>query len=246
MIPTLLDHLLVVVLVVILPIEGYFAFHELVAGLRRADPMARSRAFIYTIALQWGLVAALAAGWDTAARPWTALGLAASDLKGTIIGLAAVAAATLLVVLQYRSVRALSPERRQRLIDRTGDSIQILPTTPVERRLFAATAITAGICEEVLCRGFMFWYLGHWMSPWTAVIVASVPFGLAHIYQGPKGALRTGIVALLVGALYVLTGSLLWPMLVHVIVDLGAGTLARFLAPGSTLNTPDPAVHAPA
>src|SRR5262249_15242874 len=93
--------------------------------------------------------------------------------------------------------------------------------------------VTAGICEELLCRGFMIWYLGHWMSPWVAVVVASVPFGLAHLYQGPKGAVRTGMVALVIGSLYVATGSLLWPMIVHAAVDLGAGRRAEFLGPGA-------------
>jgi membrane protease YdiL (CAAX protease family) len=201
---------------------------------------------IRTIALQWTLVAALCAGWESAARPWSALGLVASDFKGAIIGLAAVAAATVLMVLQYRGVRSLSPERRQRLIERTGESIRLLPITPVERRLFAATAVTAGICEEILCRGFVFWYLGHWMGPWATVIVSSVPFALAHLYQGPKGAARTGVVALLIGALYVLTGSLLWPILVHVIVDLGAGTIGRFLSPGPELSGGNAHARAPA
>jgi membrane protease YdiL (CAAX protease family) len=244
MTPTLLDHLLVAFMAVILPVEGYFEVRHLIAALARNDPSARSRALIRTIALQWTLVAALLAGWQTAARPWSALGLAASDTRGTIIGAAVTAVALGLMLLQYRSVRALTPERRQRLIARTGDAIRLLPATPTEHRVFNATAITAGICEELLCRGFMFWYLAHWFNPWTTVLVASIPFGLAHIYQGPKGAIRTGVIALLVGALYILTGSLIWPMLVHAIVDLGGGALGRFLASPSASPPPQAPTHA--
>ena len=184
--------------------------------------------------------------WQAAGRPWDGLGLVLPGGAGPIIGLAAVAATTALMWRQYRAVRGLSPERRQRLIDRTGEFLRLLPTTPGERRVFAATAITAGICEEVLCRGFMFWYLGHWMGPWVVVVVASVPFGLAHMYQGPKGAVRTGIGALVLGSLYVITGSLLWPIIVHAVVDLGAGAMGRLLAPGGTLNPPGPAREVPA
>jgi CAAX protease family protein len=243
---TQLDHLFMLVLVAILPVEGYFSFQEFLALLRHDDPKARSRALVRTIALEWLLVAALAAGWNTAARPWSVLGLVASSTAGTVGGLAAVAAAAVLVVLQNRGIAGLSAERRQRFVERTGDSLKLLPVTRAESRLFAATAVTAGICEELLCRGFMLWYLGHWMGAWTAVVAASVPFGVAHIYQGPKGALRAGVIALLVGSLYVLTGSLLWPILVHVTIDLAAGMLGPILAPSTSAGLPASAAQATA
>jgi membrane protease YdiL (CAAX protease family) len=226
---TLLDHLLMVVLVVALPLEGYFEFRNMLASLKRGDEAARSRVLVRTIVLQWSLAFALLAGWQSAGRAWGGVGLAVDWGWRAGVGAAGVALTLWLVWAQRRGVRRLSPERLQRLIARTGDTVLLLPATPGEKRIFAATAITAGVCEELLCRGFVFWYLGHWMSPWAAVAVASVPFALAHSYQGPKGAVRTGVVALVIGSLYVLTGSLLWPMLVHAVIDLGGGMLGELL-----------------
>lgn len=231
---TSLDHLLVFVLVVLVPLQGWSEIRSLIAALRRGDAWARSQALLGTIALQWTLALALLAGWQTGRRDWAALGLTLPGGWRAAIGVAAVAATAWLVWKQERSVARLDPERRRRLRERSGDGLLLLPTTRTEQRIFAATAVTAGVCEELLCRGFLFWYLSRWLGPWVVVIAASVPFGLAHIYQGTKGAVKTGVVALFLGALYVGSGSLIWPMIVHAMIDLGAGRLGPLLAAPST------------
>ena len=45
-------------------------------------------------------------------------------------------------------------------------------------------------------------------------------FGLAHWYQGRLGVLATGAVGAFLTQLYLTTGSLLLPMLLHVLIDL--------------------------
>jgi membrane protease YdiL (CAAX protease family) len=51
-------------------------------------------------------------------------------------------------------------------------------------------------------------------------------FGLGHAYQGAAGIVKTGIVGLLMAGAYVGTGSLLAPMLLHVVIDLTSGMVA--------------------
>jgi len=226
----LLDHWLLFVLVVLLPLEGRAEMGALRAAARGGDRGARLRTLVGTVVVQWALVLLLLASWATAGRPLAGLGLIVPGGRKAICGLAGIGATAWLVWLQYHGVSRLAPERRARLRERSGDSILLLPFTGAERIAFAATACTAGICEELLCRGFVFWYLGHWMNPWVTLFVASVPFGVVHIYQGRAGAIRTGMVALVLGFFYLLTGSLLWPMLMHASIDLGGGLLGRFLA----------------
>ena len=45
-------------------------------------------------------------------------------------------------------------------------------------------------------------------------------FGLAHWYQGRLGVLATGAVGAVLTQLYLTTGSLLLPMVLHVLIDL--------------------------
>jgi membrane protease YdiL (CAAX protease family) len=108
----------------------------------------------------------------------------------------------------------------QRLI---GDVGLLLPVTRRERRSYAAAALTAGITEEITYRALPILLLLHLLpghNRLLAVGVSAVLFGLAHRYQGWAGMVLTGVIGLVLGGLYVLTGSL-WPsMLIHVLLDL--------------------------
>jgi membrane protease YdiL (CAAX protease family) len=53
-----------------------------------------------------------------------------------------------------------------------------------------------------------------------------VLFGLAHAGQGVKGVLATAAMGLLFGWLYVASGTLLLPMVLHALVDLRALAVA--------------------
>ena len=53
-----------------------------------------------------------------------------------------------------------------------------------ERSSFAALCITAGICEELLFRGFLLWYLTELMPLPLAVIGTVALFVGVHVYQG--------------------------------------------------------------
>ena len=79
-------------------------------------------------------------------------------------------------------------------------------------------------------------YLAHWMPVWPAAVVGAVAFGLAHWYQGTAGVLKTGATGLIMGLLYVASGSILWPAIVHAAVDLQGGAAGR-----KVLLSPQPA-----
>jgi membrane protease YdiL (CAAX protease family) len=101
----------------------------------------------------------------------------------------------------------------------------LLPETSQERRWFAAISITSGVCEEVLCRGFLIGFLmrmpgGLHLPMSVALVLSAVFFGLNHIYQGKAGLISTTLGGLAFGGLFLLTGSLLLPMLFHAAADL--------------------------
>jgi len=103
-----------------------------------------------------------------------------------------------------------------------GAVLPLLPRTSAERRLAVAVSMTAGICEEVLYRGLLIALavdlLG--LSVLAAAVLAVAVFAVAHVYQGVIGMLGTGLLAAVVAALYITTGSLLLPIIVHALVDL--------------------------
>jgi membrane protease YdiL (CAAX protease family) len=99
----------------------------------------------------------------------------------------------------------------------------ILPVTAQERWTFAAISVGAGFSEELLFRGFLMDYLGQnfaSLETWALVLISSVIFGFAHLYQGWRGTVLTGVLGCTFGMLYTLTGSLLAPAAIHAAVDL--------------------------
>ena len=84
-------------------------------------------------------------------------------------------------------------------------------------------SVTAGVCEEVLYRGFLVRYLhaGPGAVPALAAVgIAAGVFGLAHLYQGWTGVLLTAVVGVMFSGVLAVTGTLAVPMLLHAAIDL--------------------------
>lgn len=78
--------------------------------------------------------------------------------------------------------------------------------------------VVVAFLEEIVVRGFLLGGLlilseGSWVWAALAILVTSVVFGLAHWYQGPSGAISTGLVSVILGAMFVASGRNLWPVI---------------------------------
>jgi membrane protease YdiL (CAAX protease family) len=99
----------------------------------------------------------------------------------------------------------------------------LLPRTPAERWVFALLALTAGICEEVLYRGFGLAAL-RWAAPGLGhpplIAITAIAFGMAHLYQGGRGVALTGLAGAYLAWIAISAGSLVPVMVLHAILDL--------------------------
>lgn len=225
----IVDHLLVLLLVVVAPIGAAWSFRALIREIRAGHTGARLRDYRLTVILQWFICLAALAWWFAAGRGAAAIGLTLPLTVRTVVGLVATAVGLGLILVQWRTVSRLEGEALAPLRAQVDSVRELLPHTPAEYRQFRKVAITAGICEEVLYRGFLMWYLAHWMPGWAAALAGGALFGIAHLYQGGAGVLKTGTAGILSGLLFAGTGSLLWPMVLHAALDLQGGAIARKL-----------------
>ena len=132
---------------------------------------------------------------------------------GGIVGIAL--AAGILVLLKRRLPTRARPQSI--VLD------ALTPTTPAARRGWAWLSLSAGVTEEITYRGLLVLAVALAAPdlPRIAVVtIAAVLFGLAHWYQGRLGVLATGAFGAVLTQLYLTTGSLLLPMLLHVLIDL--------------------------
>jgi len=226
-VPTPLDHLFAILLAVLFPIRtALFGYRRLAA----ADPgdVPRLRMWLYRqgIAIQWVLAAMAVGLWIWRGRPWFALGLVPRATPG-VLGVALGLLIGVGFVLAQRRKILADDEALERLRGKMRHIERLMPRTDQESRWFAGLSLTAGLCEELLYRGYLIWYLTSVMALLPAVVVASVVFGAGHSYQGPKGVAVTTMVGLFMSGVYVLTGSLFASMLIHALMDLYAGHMAR-------------------
>lgn len=87
--------------------------------------------------------------------------------------------------------------------------------------------------EEIVYRGFLMTETANIVGMGGigllfSLILSSVIFGLSHWYQGPSGALSTGVIGFILGVLFVWSGYNLWlPILTHGFIDtVGIGLIA--------------------
>jgi uncharacterized protein len=102
----------------------------------------------------------------------------------------------------------------------------LLPRSFLEVLLWIATCATAGVCEEMVFRGYLQRQLRAFTgSLVTSVIAQGVIFGLFHAYQGWKHVTVICVLGVLYGVLAAWRGNLRVNILSHAWSDLWEGWL---------------------
>ena len=222
----IIDYVLTAIIIVILPLWGVVDNRRFQRKAAEGAPDVRVNYYRQILAFEWVMAGIFLAVWLAKGRGLASLGLGlqAGAWFWPGVGLTLVALGGLIgqAVLAMRS-----PEKLGEFREQFADLESLLPHDRREMWWWRLISVTAGICEEVVYRGFLIAVLAAAMNTWAAVLVAAFIFGLNHAYQGPKGILKTGLVGLALGGLFVLTGSLWAPMLVHAVMDLLAGDIGR-------------------
>jgi uncharacterized protein len=216
------------VLGVILPWRGRARLKKLLA-MPQVGTMERLVLYASTIGFQWLAVAVVA--WRAWVHGYTAeqLGLTIHDRAKIMI--ASLVGAATIATLQWLNLRRMGrlPAKARGPIQAIAE--RILPQSTIELLPFLALAITAGLCEEFLYRGFAMAVLAQLGSPvWAAVLISSILFGLAHLYQGRGGFFSTLVIGTVFGIGRIAYDSLVPVIFWHSAVDLVAGVAGpRFL-----------------
>ena len=127
---------------------------------------------------------------------------------------------------QWRSLQSVTEEEATAIPERLGAAYDWLPQKQSEWNAYLLMAISVGIVEEFLFRGFLFLSLTqelHWM--W-ALALANVPFALSYVYVGWNNALSVYILGLVFTLLFYLTGNLWLSVIMHIVLEWSRGRMA--------------------
>ncbi len=190
--------------------------------LQAGDWTVKRQEYLETILWLASMGAATVLVWWWQQRSFAELGfdLSCTWQIGASLAIAVVVIA--LLVFQVRLVRRDS-SYQEAARDAMHSVDEFLPHNDREAKWFRGVSVAAGVGEEIFYRGFLIWYLSSFLHIWLAVALSSVLFGLAHIMHGTQATIRATITGLLFAILYLFSGALWAPILLHAAVDLTSG-----------------------
>jgi len=224
------------VLALILPWRGRSRMKKLLA-MPHVSALERLVLYAMTIGFQW--MAVVVVGWRAWAHGYKAEELGLAIYNGNKVAIASIVGAVAISALQWLNLRRVGKVPLERRGPMQAVAERILPQSTVELLPYLALAITAGLCEEFLYRGFSMAVLSRLgLQAWAVVLLSSILFGLAHSYQGRGGVVVTLLIGLALGASRIAYGSLVPAIFWHTALDVVAGIagpryLTRVAAAGS-------------
>lgn len=221
--PNRMDLIILIALVVVWPIYSFINIKLNPPEKIRHEPNLRLESYNTTILQLWAFTAAIIGVWTWTDRPFETLGFQHTLDTPTKVTWAAAAimiafsAAHLVqVFVSRKALEKFAGEFRD-----VGEHTQLMmPRTGKEYRRSMLVAVTAGVTEEIIFRGYLIWALSLFVHPWAAGALSVLAFVLLHIYQERAGLIQVAIFAVIATVMYLVSGSL-WPVIVmHIGVDV--------------------------
>jgi uncharacterized protein len=216
------------ILLVFLVLTSFSTAKAVHAGM--VGSVGKISRFIETIVMQWLVVLFIWWGLrmrgrklrDVIGRTWKTAEDAMMDFF--FAGAFWMGSLGVLWVLQVLINLGSHASTKQQAQERMRDLAIVAPETVHELLLFFAVAFTAGICEEIIFRGYLqkqFAFLSR--NAALGVLLSAAFFGMAHGYQGPQQMILLACYGALFGVLAHYRRSVLPGMITHAWQDSIAG-----------------------
>jgi len=210
-------HLLVIYAILGMPLFARVWHEKAKRQIAAGDPQAKVRLYQKIVVEQVATTAVVLGlwlrGWISAAS----LGLnAPRSWEWNIVLLAILIPSLLWSAFKLRP----KAEKVRKQLD--GVLGALIPGSTRERCWWGTVSIGAGISEELVFRGFLFYYLALYLPQINSlekIVLTSLIFGVAHLYQGKKGIVGASVLGLIGATIYVISGSLLVPIVLHAVID---------------------------
>lgn len=219
--------LVLVIVLLALSVDGLVLWPNFARRVGVDADKARHALWSQWMLMLWSCSALVMVLWIVQDVPMSAVGLdVPSGWRLWAAGALIVAVAALQGHVALRIRRIPGPKTQLRA--QFGSTALIMPRHASELPIWLGLSASAGICEELLFRGFLIWILQPVVGWWAAAIVALALFGAVHAYQGKAGVIRSATIGAFFTVLVVLTHSL-WPaMVLHAVLD-GMGGITGWL-----------------
>ena len=210
---------------------GLWRFKKIIRSIGDGS-MLKTKLYLRLMAGLWAPLAVVVALLATGQLDPADIGLrwfAPAQQTWLFIASAAVAGLYLLYLVYSLIALRIGAVRKTGLSQPIPEDMKLmLPATRGEKVAWGFTALTAGVAEELLFRGFFFYLMGALfpaLPVWVALAASTLIFGVGHLYQGPMEALKPMILGFFFGVFYIAFGSIYPCILLHTLQDLCATDL---------------------
>jgi membrane protease YdiL (CAAX protease family) len=222
------------------PIAGYISFRRLMKRIDGGLAPNRMQLYKHTIMSHWALFVIAILVWNRSGRPWAQMGVSTaidwSFFTAALLTLAAIG----FLIFQVGQVMKADQPTIDRLARKFGRLEPLIPHTGHELSRFYAVSLSAGVVEEILWRGFLIAYLTQFLPLLAAATISAAGFGLAHAYQGTQQVPRIALVGAVFVVLYLMSGTIWLPIVLHTAMDILQGRLAYEIAHRRSGNDAQP------
>jgi membrane protease YdiL (CAAX protease family) len=234
-----IDHFLFIIVGIVIPALSVMSMNKVdEVDMELIDlPRPSKKRIYYTNGLiLWIGVLVILFSWYFGPKPFNLLGLQSPKFSTytLIFSIALLVIYLIDLVKSYKDYEIPSEEENKFFED-------IMPKNWKEYAHFCFLAISAGVCEEFIFRGFLINYLNVVLettgySLVIACILTSVIFAMSHLQQGFDNVLKIAVLALLFALIFILSESLLIVIILHAFVDLVSGAM-MVISSQKTINS---------
>ncbi|MGB7526995.1 CPBP family intramembrane glutamic endopeptidase [Sphingobacterium cellulitidis] len=130
----------------------------------------------------------------------------------------------LLGYVQYRNSR-VNEINVTAFASKSQKVVNYLPTSRQELSWFIMVAISAGFCEEVLFRMFVYEFAIQYIGVSGSLLFTNVIFAITHIDTGMKNLVGVFILGLVFSLIFYFTQNIWIVVALHISIDFNAGVL---------------------
>jgi len=210
-------------IVLLLFLMSFSGLGALGAHLSSAHTHNHTRGYLLAIAIEWLMVLFV----------WYGMRLRGARLReligsyGSVLGLSDFGVAILFIMASNMILAILAHWLRATHNQATRN---LLPSGPHDVWVYLLLALSAGICEEIVCRGYFYrQFAALTKSTWAGLMIQGAIFGAAHGYQGWKFMSILAVYGCMFGLLARWRKSLRPGMIAHALQDGLVGLMQRNL-----------------
>lgn len=216
------DHIFVILVGIVIPAMS------LISGSMSDDksyqlPPKKHLYFTNGLVLIIGALLVLSS-WNIGKKPWEVLGFVLPVINPIVIW------STAVLVFLYLGDSFLSLRSVKKNQEDFQQMSHIVPLNWKEYLPYVFLAFSAGICEEIIYRGFLIPYISYYLPVWEfsfliAIIIPGIIFAVSHYYQGTWSVVKIFFISILFGLIFFHSGSLLIVVIIHILIDLISGIM---------------------